>query len=194
MQEEGTVPQATPKRSERKPKPGGRFPSQILADNVRVWRGLRGFSQAQLAERMSRLGHGWSESIVGFVEQNRRNVTVDELIGLTIALNVRQLGSLLDPLGPEGEHRYGPPGPRAPDDGNGLDWGGGKPLPGPLASYFVRNQTSFHVAFEKVTGEPVPAEELGFVQGYASYEEMPKEQYPWTDPARSGMRDEESQP
>jgi transcriptional regulator with XRE-family HTH domain len=194
MQEEATVPQATPRRSERKPNPGGRFPSQILADNVRIWRGLRGFSQADLADRMKRLGHGWSASIVGFVEQNRRNVTVDELVGLTIALNVAQLGALLDPLGPEGEHRYGPPGARAQDKGNGLDWGGAKPLPGEHASYFVRNKASWHVAFEKVTGEPVPPEELQFVQGYATYEEMPKEQYPWTDPARSRLPDEESQP
>jgi transcriptional regulator with XRE-family HTH domain len=168
MQEEATVPQATPKRSERKPKPGGRFPSQILADNVRIWRGLRGFSQAQLAERMSRLGHGWSESIVGFVEQNRRNVTVDEYIGLTIALHARELGSLLDPLGPEGEHRVGPAGPRARDDGNGLDWGGAKPLSGPHASDFVRNKASSWVAFEYVTGELVPPEDLHFAQGYAT--------------------------
>jgi transcriptional regulator with XRE-family HTH domain len=188
------VPQATPKRSGRQPKPGSRFPSEILADNVRIWRGLRGLSQAQLADRMSRLGHGWSESIVGFVERGQRNVTVDELIGLTIALNVRQLGSLLDPLGPEGEHRYGPPGARTRDDGNGLDWGGTKPLPGPWASYFVRNKVSWHVAFEKVSGEPVSPEELQFVTGYASYEEMPKEQYPWTDPARPRMHDEEPKP
>jgi transcriptional regulator with XRE-family HTH domain len=169
------MPQATPRRSKRQPKPGSRFPSQVLAANVRTWRGLRGLSQAQLAERMSRLGHGWTESIVGFVEQNRRNVTVDELVGLAIALNTRELGSLLDPLGPEGEHRFGPPGIREQDAGNGLDWGGGEPLPGPFASYFVRNRTSSHVAFEYVTGEPVPSEELSFVQGYASYEELPKE-------------------
>jgi transcriptional regulator with XRE-family HTH domain len=167
------VPKATPKRSTRKPKPGSRFPSQILADNIRTWRGLRGLSQAQLANRMNRLGHGWSESIVGFVEQNRRNVTVDELIGLAVALNTRELGSLLDPLGPEGEHRYGPPGARTQDKGNGLDWGGSKPLPGEHASYFVRNKTSWHVAFEYATGEPVPPEDLGIAQGYASYEELP---------------------
>jgi transcriptional regulator with XRE-family HTH domain len=169
------MPQATPKRSGRKPKPGSRFPGQILADNVRVWRGLRSLSQAQLAERMSRLGHGWSESIVGFVEQNRRNVTVDELVGLTVALNVSELGALLDPLGPEGEHRFGPPGIREQDAGNGLDWGGPTPLPGEHASYFVRNRTSSHVAFEFVSGQPVPPEQLQFVQGYASHEELPKE-------------------
>jgi transcriptional regulator with XRE-family HTH domain len=169
------MPQATPKRSGREPKPGSRFPSQILAANVRTWRGLRGMSQAQLAERMSRLGHGWTESIVGFVEQNRRNVTVDELIGLTIALNAQRLGALLDPLGPEGEHRYGPPGIREQDTSNRLDWGGGTPLPGEFASYFVRNKFGWHVAFEFVSGEPVPPEQLAFVSGYASHEELPKE-------------------
>jgi hypothetical protein len=69
----------------------------------------------------------------------------------------------------------GPPGPRERDDGNGLDWGGAKPLPGPFASDFVRNRSSAHVAFEYVTGEPVPPADLQFVQGYASYEELPKE-------------------
>lgn len=172
------MPQARPKRSGRKPKPGSRFPGEILADNVRIWRGLRKLSQAQLAERMTRLGHPWSESIVGFVERAERNVTVDELVGLTIALNVAQLGALLDPLGPEGEHRYGPPSSRAGDEGNGLDWGGPKPLPDVHASYFVRNKSSAHVAFEFVTGQPVPPEQLQFVQGYASGEEMPTEQYP----------------
>jgi transcriptional regulator with XRE-family HTH domain len=172
------VPKATPKRSGRRPKPGSRFPSQILADNVRIWRGLRGLSQAQLAERMSRLGHGWSESIVGFVEQNRRNVTVDEFVGLTLALNVSQLGALLDPLGPEGEHRYGPPSPRKPDEGNGLDWGGPIPLPSEHASYFVRRREmrGGHVAFEYVTGEPVPPEKLGFAQGFATIEPAPGEE------------------
>ncbi len=157
------VPQATPKRSERKPKPGSRFPSQIVADNVRTWRGLRGLSQAQLAERMTRLGHGWSESIVGFVEQNRRNVTVDELIGLGVALGVRQLTGLLDPLGPEGEHRYGPPGDRGPE-GVGLDWGGDKPLRGDVASDWVRGgRVAWSVSFDG----PGP---LFVVHGYASVE------------------------
>jgi transcriptional regulator with XRE-family HTH domain len=162
-------------RRGRQPKPGSRFPSQILANNVRTWRTLRKLSQADLADRMARQGHAWSESIVGFVERGQRAVTVDELIGLVIALNTRELGSLLDPLGPEGEHRYGPPGARARDEGNGMDWGGAKPLPGEHASYFVRNKTSFHVAFENVTGEPVPPEELQFVQGYSSFEELPAE-------------------
>jgi hypothetical protein len=75
-----------------------------------------------------------------------------------------------------------------------MDWGGARPLPGPFASDFVRNEVSWHVAFEKVTGEPVPPEELQFIAGYMTYEEMPKEQYPWTDPARSRTSDEESQP
>lgn len=56
-----------------------------------------------------------------------------------------------------------------------MDWGGARPLPGEHASYFVRNKVSWHVAFEKVTGEPVPPEELQFVAGYATYEELPAE-------------------
>ena len=94
------MPRATARRSGREPKSGSRFPSQILADNVRIWRDLRRMSQADLAEHMTRLGHPWSDSIVGFVERGQRNVTVDEFVGLTLALGVHQPGALLDPLGP----------------------------------------------------------------------------------------------
>jgi hypothetical protein len=126
------MPQATPRRSGREPKPGGRFPGQILAENVRTWRGVRRLSQAQLAARMLDLGHPWSESIVGFVEQNRRNVTVDEYVGLHFALELDHFGALLDPLGIEGEMR--PYGPHDRSDAPGLDYGGPKPLPAEYVS------------------------------------------------------------
>jgi transcriptional regulator with XRE-family HTH domain len=129
------MPQATPKRSGRKPKPGGRFPGQILAENVRTWRNVRRLSQAQLAERMANLGHPWSESIVGFVEQNRRNVTVDEYVGLHFALELDDFGALLDPLGVEGE-KYRSPYDTV--DKPGLDYGGMKPLPAGYVSSWVR--------------------------------------------------------
>jgi transcriptional regulator with XRE-family HTH domain len=129
------MPQATPKRSGREPKPGGRFPGQILAENVRTWRGVRRLSQAQLAERMLNLGHPWSESIVGFVEQNRRNVTVDEYVGLHFALELDDFGALLDPLGVEGD-KYRSPYDKS--DAPGLDYGGPKPLPAGYVSRWVR--------------------------------------------------------
>jgi hypothetical protein len=124
------MPRATPKRSGRQAKPGSRFPGEIVAGNVRTWRGVRRLSQAQLAARMSSLGHRWTESIVGFVERSERNVTVDEYIGLHFALELDDFGTLLDPLGVEGDkYRYGSPSPREKIDAPGLDYGGPRPLP-----------------------------------------------------------------
>jgi transcriptional regulator with XRE-family HTH domain len=127
------MPRATPKRSGRQAKPGSRFPGEIVAENVRTWRGVRRLSQAQLAARMSSLGHRWTESIVGFVERGQRNVTVDEYIGLHFALELDDFGALLDPLGIEGEMR--PYGPYDKIDAPGLDYGGPEPLP---AEYISR--------------------------------------------------------
>lgn len=140
------MPQATPKRSGRQPKPGGRFPSQILADNMRTWRNLRRLSQAEVAERMTRLGHGWSESIVGFVERGQRNVTVDECIGLHFALELDHFGALIDPLGIEGEMR--PYGPHENVDVPGLDYGGPKPLPAEHVSRWRHGRTTARGVWE----------------------------------------------
>ena len=62
------------------------FPSQGLAQNVRVIRRWWDLSQADLAERMANLGHGWVRQTVGEVERSRRSVSVDELLGLAMAL------------------------------------------------------------------------------------------------------------
>jgi transcriptional regulator with XRE-family HTH domain len=71
-----------------------------LAANVRAFRQLRGMEQDKLAQRMQSLGHLWRQATVSEVERGRRNVTVPELVALTLALaaNVEQL---LDPRGPE---------------------------------------------------------------------------------------------
>jgi transcriptional regulator with XRE-family HTH domain len=89
------VPQ-TPKRAGREPQPESKFPSQVLAANVASLRALRGIRQEELAERMRLLRHGWSRATVSEVERGDRNVTVDELGSLAIALNA-PLTELLDP-------------------------------------------------------------------------------------------------
>jgi transcriptional regulator with XRE-family HTH domain len=75
-------------------------PSDALAENLRAYRLLRHMTQDQLACRMSHLSHGWGRSTVSAVESRSRNVTVDELFGLALALGVT-IGQLLDPGGPD---------------------------------------------------------------------------------------------
>jgi transcriptional regulator with XRE-family HTH domain len=89
------VPQ-TPKRAGRQPHPEARFPSQVLAANVASLRALRGLRQDELAKRMRDLRHGWSRATVSEIERGDRNVTVDELCSLAVALNA-PLSDLLDP-------------------------------------------------------------------------------------------------
>jgi transcriptional regulator with XRE-family HTH domain len=86
----------TPKRAGRTPHPEGRFPSQVVAANIRSLRALRGLNQETLAEKMQHLKHGWSRATVSEVERGDRNVTVDELASLAVVLNVGP-GELLDP-------------------------------------------------------------------------------------------------
>jgi hypothetical protein len=57
--------------------------------------------QGRLARRMQNLGTAWRQVTVSEVERNRRNVTVPELVALTLALNVT-IEQLLDPREPEG--------------------------------------------------------------------------------------------
>ena len=80
--------------------PEGQTVAGVLASNIRAFRQLRGMEQDKLAQRMQSLGHLWRQATVSEVERGRRNVTVPELVALTVALaaNVEQL---LDPRGPE---------------------------------------------------------------------------------------------
>ncbi len=127
------MPRATPQRSGRRPKPGSRFAGQVLADNVRSYRQLRRLTQADLARIMRALGHDWADDVVGFLERGRRNATVDELVGLTVALSVGQVGRLLDPSG------VGPNDPTASD----LDYGGVEVLDRDAAHRWLSSATNF---------------------------------------------------
>lgn len=79
-------------------------PSDALAANLRAYRLLRQLTQDGLAAQMFQLGHGWGRSTVSAVEGRTRNVTVDELFGLTLCLGLT-VGQLLDPAGPDRSRR-----------------------------------------------------------------------------------------
>lgn len=135
------MPQATPKRAGKRAKPGSRFPDDVLADNTRAYRKLRGLSQEQLGERMAELGHGWTAGIVGFIERGERNVTVNELLGLALVLGV-PIGKLIAPAGLLGVH------PGAVIDEGGME------VPNPTAlDVGLAEPLSFGIAGTWLAGE-----------------------------------------
>lgn len=86
-------------------------PSQAVAANLRRLRSLQRLSQEDIAQRMTALGYGragkpggradarsraWGRSTVSEAESGKRELTVDELVGLSIILGV-PIGGLLDP-------------------------------------------------------------------------------------------------
>ena len=75
--------------------------NQIVADNIRACRQLGRLEQADVAERMTALGHPWHRATVSETERSRRNVTVSELMALTLVLHTT-VAQLLDPRGPAG--------------------------------------------------------------------------------------------
>lgn len=95
--------QATPKRQGRVAQPGSKFPSEILATNIRNRRkGLWGISQSDLAERMHFFGfEGWHRATVSEIERGGRSISVDELIAVALCLGM-PLFDLLDPLMTDG--------------------------------------------------------------------------------------------
>lgn len=77
-----------------------------LAENIAAYRALRHATQDELAARMTRLGHIMGRSTVSAIEARGRNVNVDELLGLALALGVT-VGQLLDPTGPDHGRQLG---------------------------------------------------------------------------------------
>jgi transcriptional regulator with XRE-family HTH domain len=68
-----------------------------VADNVRALRLRRELEQSQLAEWMGDYGHPWVQQTVSEVERGRRNLTVDELLSLSIILE-EPMQKLLSPM------------------------------------------------------------------------------------------------
>jgi transcriptional regulator with XRE-family HTH domain len=113
------MPAPAPGRAGREPLPGSRFLSDAVAEKVRGYRLLRRLKQDDVADRMRRLRHHtWTRQTVSDVERVQRNVTVDELLGLSIVLEV-SLNELLDPVpvggGPAPALDVGLPVPIPPD-------------------------------------------------------------------------------
>jgi transcriptional regulator with XRE-family HTH domain len=98
------MPASTPRRAGRDPLPGSRFLSDAVTEKVRAYRLLRRLKQDDVAEKMRELRHPWTQATVSQVERGQRNLTVDELVGLSIVFGL-SLNELLDPVPVEG----GPP-------------------------------------------------------------------------------------
>jgi transcriptional regulator with XRE-family HTH domain len=99
------MPGPAPGRAGREPLPGSRFLSDAIADKVRAYRLLRRLKQDDVADHMRGLRHQtWTRQTVSDVERVRRNLTVDELVGLSFLFGV-SLNELLDPVPIDG----GPP-------------------------------------------------------------------------------------
>jgi transcriptional regulator with XRE-family HTH domain len=132
VQEPGKRTRATPKRKQRQAAPGTVFASDVVKSNMRAYRLIRELTQEQLAARMSQLGHEWTAGIVGFVERGDRTLSVDELIGLAVALETG-VADLLDPRGVDG-HQSKP-----------VDYGGPGGLPVDIAGPWMRGQLMVEV-------------------------------------------------
>ena len=99
------MPEPAPGRGGREPLPGSRFLSDAIAEKVRAYRLLRRLKQDDVANSMRELRHQtWTRQTVSDVERLQRNLTVDELVGLSIVFGL-SLNELLDPVPVDG----GPP-------------------------------------------------------------------------------------
>jgi transcriptional regulator with XRE-family HTH domain len=81
--------------------------SQHVAERVRKFRRQRDWSQAELANQVSRLGVTMHQTAIDKVEKGKRRVTVDELLLFASALDVAP-ALLLVPLGEAEEVRVTP--------------------------------------------------------------------------------------
>jgi transcriptional regulator with XRE-family HTH domain len=102
------MPAPTPRRGGREVPANldAEFVEDVLARNVRAYRLLRNLEQLDVAYRISVVaGHRWTPATVSEIERGRRNVTVPELLALTVVLGTT-VELLLDPRGPE--RRKGP--------------------------------------------------------------------------------------
>jgi transcriptional regulator with XRE-family HTH domain len=69
-------------------KPAPPLPSNVLSARVTQLRNRKGWTQDDLAARMTELGWSWVRSTVAKVELGTRQVTVDELVSLAAAFGV----------------------------------------------------------------------------------------------------------
>lgn len=159
----------TPKREGREPLPGSRFLTDVVAENVRVLRSLRQFSQSTLAAIMAYLGHDWSRATVSDVERAERNVTMDELLALALALGAT-IPDLLDPAGVDGRGT------------NALDYGRTVAMPSRTARHVLHGRVVFRlmnvegaVADECYEIQSVSGDEQAFAEAVEDEQAMARE-------------------
>ncbi|MFG2056641.1 helix-turn-helix domain-containing protein [Micromonospora sp. NPDC048930] len=76
---------------------GSRGPEAILAEQLRNWRTARGWSQQDVALRMSKnFGYGWHQTTVARIEGQARPVRLNEAVALAMLFDV-DLGQVLKP-------------------------------------------------------------------------------------------------
>jgi transcriptional regulator with XRE-family HTH domain len=105
-----------------------------VRSRVKELRGRKGWSGAELGERLSALGVPWNRSVVANFESGRRpTVSVQELLALSLLLDVAPV-NLLVPLDSE-PYRITPQGSDAYSSGDVWQWmRGHQPLPGTSAA------------------------------------------------------------
>ncbi|MCX5270986.1 helix-turn-helix domain-containing protein [Streptomyces virginiae] len=75
-------------------------PVGVIGERTRQLRQRKGWTAAELGDRMSDLGVKWDRSIVANLENGRRkSVSVGELLGLAMALDVAPVHILIPPSG-----------------------------------------------------------------------------------------------
>jgi transcriptional regulator with XRE-family HTH domain len=103
-------------------------PERVVAERLTELRQRRGWSQAELADRMAAYGIPWGRTTPGKIENQQRNVTVEELVGLAFVLGVSPV-ALMVPSPVDAEARLTPntstSGPNAYAWMSGALWLGG---------------------------------------------------------------------
>lgn len=105
---------------------------EVVAGQVRSWRKEQlGWSGDHLARSMTRLGFKWDRTTVAKVESLRREVTVEELVALSVAMRVPPT-VLLFGVGAESSILLAPEGVRPVHPDTAQQWCEGlEPPPGP---------------------------------------------------------------
>jgi transcriptional regulator with XRE-family HTH domain len=87
--------------------------ADVAVRNIRAWRARQKLDQADVVERMRNLGFkNWHRQTLSRIEQGERRVTVEELLGLSYALDVT-MPRLLEPQ-PDDQRISLPGGMRLP--------------------------------------------------------------------------------
>jgi transcriptional regulator with XRE-family HTH domain len=75
---------------------GSPAPSEVLAARLLDLRNRHGWTQAELADRMTSYGWSWDRTTVAKIEARQRQVSVDEFVALSFVLGV-PLAALVTP-------------------------------------------------------------------------------------------------